>query len=49
MDQIEEEQDNNFKISSQKRALEAEISDIKANTEMLNSSLKSVRSFELIL
>ena len=49
MDQMEEEQDNNFKISAQKRALEAEVSEIKANTEMLTSSLKSVRVFKMFI
>ena len=42
MDQIDEEQDNNFKISAQKRALEAELSDVKASIELLESSIKSV-------
>ena len=49
MDQMEEEQDNNFKISAQKRALEAEVSEIKANTEMLTSSLKSVRVLKMFI
>ena len=42
MDQIDEEQDNNFKISAQKRALEAELSDLKSNIELLESSMKTV-------
>ena len=42
MDQIDEEQDNNFKISAQKRALEAELSDVKSNIELLESSIKTV-------
>ena len=43
MDQIDEEQDNNFKISAQKRALDAELSEIKGKVELLESSVKSVR------
>ena len=42
MEQIDEEQDNNFKISSQKRALEAELSEVKGNLEILDSNLKKV-------
>jgi prefoldin subunit 5 len=46
MDQIDEEQDNNFKISAQKRALEAELSDVKSNIELLESSIKSVSHYK---
>lgn len=47
MDQIDEEQDNNFKISAQKRALDAELSDVKASIELLEASLKTVRKLFL--
>jgi len=43
MEQIDEEQDNNFKISAQKRALDAELSEIKSKIEILDSSVKMVR------
>ena len=42
MDQIEEEQDNNFKISAQKRALEAEFQENKGRLENMEQSMKSV-------
>ena len=45
MDQIEEEQDNNFKISSQKRALEADLAELKANYEIAESNVKNVCIF----
>ena len=43
LEQIDEEQDNNFKISAQKRALDAELSEIKGNMDILESNVKSVR------